>query len=112
MRFSSNGDQICSVSDDRSVRLWQLPDNYSNHIGLDYIRGGWKRFKRNTNILLIIAFFCWVFHVTLNGHNTLLKKLWGLLGLTRYSDPASHKHHGNVLCVVKARKFWGEINKL
>ena len=25
------------------------------------------------NILLIIAFFCWVFHVTLNGCNALLK---------------------------------------
>jgi len=75
-------------------------------------RGGWKCCKHFVNILLIIAFFCWAFHVTLNGHNTLLKKRWGSLGLTRYSDHASRKHHGNVLCFVKALKFQGEINKL
>ena len=72
------------------------------------IRGGWKRY---VNILLVIAFFCWVFHVTLNGHNTLLKKRWGSLGLTRYSDCASRKHHGNALCFVKAHEFRGEISK-
>ena len=37
----------------------------------------------------------------------------GLLGLTRYSDPASRKHHSNVCALfVKALKFRGEINKL
>jgi len=73
------------------------------------IRGGWTRFKRYVNILLLITFFCWVFHVTLNGHNTILKKLWGSLRIT---DRASRKHHGNVLYFVKALKFRGEINKL
>jgi len=68
-------------------------------------------FRSAGYILLIIAFFCWVFHVTLNGYNTLLKKQWGLLGLNRYSDCASHKHHGNVLCFVKALEFRDKINK-
>ena len=66
--------------------------------------------KRYINILLIIAFFCWVFHVTLDGCNASLKKRWGSQGLTRYSDRASLKHHGNVLCFVKALEFQGEIN--
>ena len=51
-----------------------------------------------------------VFHVTLNGHNTLLKKK-KTMGITRYSDRASRKHHSNVLCFVKALEFHGEINK-
>ena len=75
-------------------------------------RGGWKRFKRYVNILQTNAFFCWVFHVTLNGHDTLVKKRWGSAGLTRYSDYTSRKHHGDVLCFVKALAFRGEINKL
>ena len=53
----------------------------------------------------------WAFHVTLNGHSTLLKKRWGSLELTRYSDRASRKHHDNVLCFVKALEFQGEISK-
>ena len=75
-------------------------------------RGGWKRFKRYVNILQTNAFFCWVFHVTLNGHDTLVKKRWGSAGLTRYSDYTSRKHHGDVLCFVKVLSFRGEINKL
>ncbi|XP_065883613.1 tRNA (34-2'-O)-methyltransferase regulator WDR6-like isoform X2 [Dysidea avara] len=35
VRFSNHGDHICSVSDDRSVRLWQLPDHYSDQTGLE-----------------------------------------------------------------------------
>ena len=57
--------------------------------------------------------FCWVFHVTPNGHYTLLKNDGDHLGsLDSYSDPASRMHQGNVLCFVKALEFWGEINKL
>ena len=74
--------------------------------------GGWKCFKHYVNILLIITFFCRAFHMTLNGHNTLLKKRWRLLGLYRYSDCASRKHQDNVFCFVKALEFRGEINKL
>jgi len=32
------------------------------------------------------------------------------VGLTRYSDYASRKHHGDILCFVKALAFQGEIN--
>ena len=49
--------------------------------------------------------------MTLNGRNTLLKKRWGLMGLTRYSDCEARKHYGNVLCFVKALQFRGEISK-
>ena len=62
-------------------------------------------------ILLIIAFTCWAFHVTLNSRNTLLKKQWRSLRLIRYLDHASPKHHSNVLCFVKALEFLGEISK-
>ena len=67
-------------------------------------RGGCKRFKHYENILLIFAFFCLVFHMTLNSHDTLPKKPWGSLGLTRYSYHASCKHCG--MCFVQ-----GNINK-
>jgi len=50
-----------------------------------------------------------VFHMILNGHNVTLKKQWGSLGIAKYSDCTSCKHHGNVLCFVKALKFWGEL---
>ena len=42
------------------------------------------RFKHYLNILLLIAFFCLVFHVTLNSRNTKLKTYgvhWGLLDI-------------------------------
>jgi len=61
------------------------------------------------NVLQIIAFFCWVFHIHLNSTNTLLK---GSLEMTRCSDHVSHKHLGNVLCFKKpVSKFRGEINE-
>jgi len=34
------------------------------------------------------------------------------MGITRYLDCASLKHHGKVSCFVKTLKLWGEINKL
>ena len=76
-------------------------------------RGGQKRFKCcikyiADNCILLLGFW---FHVTLNGGNTLLKKRWGLLGLIKYSDRTSRKHHDNVLSFVKALDFWGEISK-
>jgi len=37
------------------------------------VRGGWTHFKRYINILLLIAFFRLVFHVSLNSRNTKLK---------------------------------------
>ena len=33
VRFSNHSDMICSVSDDRSVRVWKLPGNYGNQNG-------------------------------------------------------------------------------
>ena len=39
-------------------------------------RGGWTCYKRYLNILLLIAFFSLVFHVTLNSRNTKLKNDW------------------------------------
>ena len=39
-------------------------------------------FKHYLNVLLVITFFCLVFHMTLNNCNTKL----GLLGFVRYSD--------------------------
>jgi len=43
-----------------------------------------------------------------NSHNTLLKKPWGLVEITRYSECASSKDHGDV---VTSLDFWGEIKK-
>ena len=65
-------------------------------------------FKCYVNYIAVDYISLLVFHVTLNGHN---KKLWGSLGITRYSDCAVCKHHDNVLCFVKALAFWGGINK-
>ena len=62
-------------------------------------------------MLPLIAFFSLVFHVTLNSHYINLKSD-GLTGLIRYSDGASCKLQGDVLCFVKALGDWDEINKL
>ena len=75
------------------------------------IRGGWTQFKRFVNILHLITFFCWVVHVTFNSRSTLLKKPWGSVGFTRYSDCASNKDHGDVVCFVKSLDFGDEIKK-
>ena len=61
------------------------------------------QFKCFINILLLITFFSWVFHVTFNSRNTLLENPWSSVGFTRYSDCASSKDHGNVLCFVYKR---------
>jgi len=45
----------------------------------------------------VTAFFCWVFHMALNSLNTILKKPWRLLEITRYLYCASRNHHSNVL---------------
>ena len=48
------------------------------------LRGGWTRYKRYLNILLLIAFFSLVFHVTLNSRSTKLKNYgvhWGSLDI-------------------------------
>ena len=74
-------------------------------------RGGWTRFKRFVNILHLTTFFCWVVHVTFNNRNALLKKPWGSVGFTRYSDCASSQDHGDVVCFVKSLDFWGEIKE-
>ena len=63
-------------------------------------RGGWKRFKGYVKYIADNCILFLGFHVTLNGHNTLLKKRRGLLGLIRSSDRTSRKHHDNVLTVV------------
>jgi len=44
------------------------------------VRGGWTHFKCCLNVLLIIAFFCLVFHMILNSRNTKLK----IYGFVRY----------------------------
>ena len=49
--------------------------------------------------------------MTFNSRNTLLKKPWGSVGFTRYSDCASSKDHSDVVCFVKSLHFWGEIKK-
>ena len=49
--------------------------------------------------------------MTFNSRNTLLKKPWGSVGFTKYSDFASSKDHSNVVCFVKSLDFWGEIEK-
>ena len=49
--------------------------------------------------------------MTFNSRNTLLKKPWGSVGFTRYSDGASSKDHDDVVCLVKSLDFWGEIEK-
>ena len=69
------------------------------------------QFKCFINILLLITFFSWVFHVTFNSRNTLLENPWGSVGFTRYSDCASSKDHGDVLCFVKTLDFWDGIKK-
>ena len=50
--------------------------------------------------------------MTLNSCNTMLRKLWGSLGITRYSDRVLRKHHTNVFCYIKDLEFRGEINEL
>jgi len=35
----------------------------------------------------------------------------GSVGFTRYSDCASSKDHGDVVCFVKSLDFWGQIKK-
>ena len=63
--------------------------------------------KRYVNILPIIVFF--LFGISLDSQWS--QHITGSLGLTRYLHHASHEHHGNVPCFVKALKFRGEINK-
>jgi len=55
-----------------------------------------------------IAFFCLVFHVTLNSCNTKLKTYWVHWG----SLDIQVAFQGNVLCFPKALEMWGEIKKL
>ena len=50
-------------------------------------------------------------HVTFNSRNTLLKKPWGSVGFSKYSDCALSKNHGDVLCFVKTLDFGVEIKK-
>ena len=57
-----------------SKGIWGMPlpqENYNFRLNLVATRGGWMRFKRYLNILLLITFFCLVFHVTLNSRNTI-----------------------------------------
>ena len=52
------------------------------------------RYKRYSDILLLIAFFRLVFHVSFNSRNTKL----GFTGSVKHLGRPSHKLQGNVLC--------------
>ena len=41
----------------------------------------------------------------------IAEKPWGSVGFARYSDCASSKDHGDVLCLVKTLDFGGENKK-
>jgi len=66
------------------------------------------------NIDLITFFYC-IIHVTFysrrDSRNTLLKKPWGSVGFTRYSDCASSKDHDDVVCFVKSLDFGVKLRK-
>ena len=72
--------------------------SYAYMIIVEFIsRGSWKHFNRDENILLMIAFFCWVYHMTLNSHITE-KKDWDCLkSIDTNFDSTSCKHHNNKL---------------
>jgi len=67
-------------------------------------RGGWTYCKHYSIALLVIAFFCLVFHV--NSHNAKLKNLWGSLWIIRYSNCLSCKLQPTY---VLYSRFWVKL---
>ena len=70
------------------------------------VKGGWTCSKCYLNILLLIALFYLVFHVTLNSCNTKLKNdgvHWGSLDILEH---ALCKLQDYVHYFVKVLEFW------
>jgi len=69
-------------------------------------------FKHFLNVLFVIAFFCLVFHATLNICNTKLKTYgvyWGLLDIQNALHVCFKVKY---FAYKKHSRFGGEINKL
>jgi len=90
---------LSSMYSELSIKLSLAYCQYCS--GSELARGGWMGVKYYVHCKYMYICISLVRYVTrLLICNTEL--WWGLLGITRYSDHASHKHHGNVLCICKS----------